>query len=306
MSTETSLKLLHKNLVDEIAMFGEELRSIPLVQAVVTKIPALSVAQEKLATLPPIEVAAVKGDEALELALRHISNFYAKPFELDDPGRPSTKFTERLPGLVCFQADKPIELMLRGQRINQLKDEFSVLAKQLTSDPYERFELLRQLFPWLVYLQITRHLKIVDRPIKSAWFNWEHRYNVRNFSKQQAIEYVERRLDSDKFKVSATEERQAFVLALLERIKGQSESKRYSIRRPMKAVPVMKLNMLDKTPDEPSIRPWIAHSPCFALCQSAEIKILPLSNYEPKEPKPLSSRYKLLDASFNLCEKVDS
>ena len=301
MNIDTYLQATHKNLMDELVALEHELREETLVQALVCDIPALSVQDEQLPHLPPMTVTTSTGEDALELALRHYRDFYAEPYEPDDQTRPSTKFTGRLPGLICVHARNPKHYTLRVARINALKDEFKQLAHQLApDDAYARFERLRELFPWLIQLQLTRHIHLMERPIKSAWFNWEHRYHVRNYSKQQALAMAEHRHTKATESALVTPQRQQELLELCQTIRDLPEHSRFSVRRPMKGMPVMKLNLEDKTPDEPQIRAFIAHSPCLAIQQIAPVKVTPLLDYVPPTSRQISERYELLDKELYL------
>lgn len=54
--------------------------------------------------------------------------------------------------------------------INRLRDKFADAVKAITHYEDSRSEILHQVYPWLVTLQVSRNIRVVTEQIRSTGF----------------------------------------------------------------------------------------------------------------------------------------
>lgn len=89
----------------------------------------------------------------------------------------STKITRKFPGFVVVK-NHHAEILTLVAEINQLRDRFAGEVKSLTRGSFHasqlsRHEILHQVYPWLVTLQVSRHIRVVPENIRTLGFSWQ-------------------------------------------------------------------------------------------------------------------------------------
>lgn len=84
----------------------------------------------------------------------------------------STKITRKFPGFVVVNNNHKQVIELVAE-INRLRDKFAEVVKGITNFQQSRSEILHQVYPWLVTLQVSRHIRIVDEKIRTIGFTWQ-------------------------------------------------------------------------------------------------------------------------------------
>lgn len=84
----------------------------------------------------------------------------------------STKITRKYPGFVVVRNNHDQVMSLVGE-INRLRDKFADAVKAITHYQDSRSEILHQVYPWLVTLQVSRNIRIVTEQIRSLGFTWQ-------------------------------------------------------------------------------------------------------------------------------------
>lgn len=130
------------------------------------QLPLVTPAEELLGPCR-IESIPLAGRQALEASLDAFTRFHT------GVGL-STRVVFRQPGAIAVSTLCPEELINQVHDINQLKKTFNTLA-QTVQDPEERFDLIHQNFPGVVFLQVIRELKVVSEPLRSVTFSWGHK-----------------------------------------------------------------------------------------------------------------------------------
>ncbi|MCS5809301.1 DNA replication terminus site-binding protein [Klebsiella pneumoniae subsp. pneumoniae] len=92
----------------------------------------------------------------------------------------STKITENIPGSLCVRNNHDQVMSLVGE-INRLRDKFADAVKAITHYQDSRSEILHQVYPWLVTLQVS----VISGSLLSTIRFWEvhlanpcHSYNL--------------------------------------------------------------------------------------------------------------------------------
>lgn len=300
MSTEHKLKLTMANLEEELELLLDELAEMRPAQAVVYHFPHPTLEDESLDELKAMSVSVIEGREAFDIAAKHYTNFLAAPgYERDDPKRPSTKFTRRLPGLLAFNSANPSAIMARIARINRLKADFFSEQKQLDQHPDIRFEKLHSFFPGLVLLELKRKISAMSKPVKSVRFNWEHRNNIKRVQSGQLVEQLESKLNDKYWQAGITSNRYLRMENIIGELRKMPPDTPIRKQRPMKAIPIMKLNM-EEPLNGKKLVPLPAHSPGILLAQSEPVKVTHLKDYEPPESRHAPEGFELLDEHLGL------
>lgn len=229
----------------------------------------------------PFSVEQLSDEDARAEASRHYANMHAG---IDE----STRFSKRLPGLVCVQTERALDLIDRIERVNAQKDVLKDVISRLAKTVDERFEIVHQTEPGFIHAMATRHLVSVDSmPIISANFVWEHRNVIKNMTKQEVIEKINNSQTYGSKQRNTYETEQGFELHVrseLLRIGEYPDNATFRTVRPIPAVPVCKLRFDVPSTNENSAEktkrvPYICHSPILAINTGAPERFKPLKDY---------------------------
>ncbi|HBQ4935149.1 TPA: DNA replication protein [Klebsiella pneumoniae] len=84
----------------------------------------------------------------------------------------STKITRKYPGYIVVNNNHDLVTELVGE-INRIRDNFADVVKGITQYKDTRSEILHQVCPWLVTLQVSRNIRIVTQKIRTLGFTWQ-------------------------------------------------------------------------------------------------------------------------------------
>ena len=87
------------------------------------------------------------------------------------------KVTHSVPGLDTlvdiYRQQRVDEVLALVGEINRLRDKFADAVKSITQYRDSRSEILHQVCPWLVTLQVSRNIRIVTEKIRTLGFTWQ-------------------------------------------------------------------------------------------------------------------------------------
>lgn len=156
----------------------------------------------------------------LELTIPRIMAILRDYFSIDtgdtDSNNPtkvsSTKITRKFPGVVVVPAP-PEELSLVIAEVNLAKAKFDVAYRELSTDSYERFSMLHDLYPRLVSSQITRQLVHIPELIRKLSFYWHVPQVTKKVTKDEVISNLKNQLEKlDRRMMSLNEHQEAVTL----------------------------------------------------------------------------------------------
>lgn len=232
----------------------------------------------------PFDVIHCSGDEAVENTINHIKKFRVSDNE-------STRYSIKLPGLINVQCDFAYmqKLMTLFENLNNEKVKLKDVIHRLSKSVDERFEIVHDIEPGLIFSMATRtHPIFVQKDILSARFSWEHKSQIKVLTKQQVIEKIDRSLAYSSNHGHASDTVAGFALRIQEErklISHFSSNALFNIIRETPAAPILKLRFNEpKNPNnrgtEITLRKDIhAHSPVFLINCVDTFKFKPLGNY---------------------------
>lgn len=304
MSVQQNIAVLFGALLQDVEQLKHDIRDVAYCDAHTYTLPRFTVANEADIALPPFKVEHRAGEDALEQALNHFSEFLAPKILGDGATKISTKFTHRLPGvLVCMRNNSLVQqnIVARVEAINARKKAFHEAVLSLSPYATERFNKLRHIVPGIILLQATRNLRAIQGAAQSVRFNWEHRHVQREWDRDKLIERLLEVQDSPYWGTSEHSGSPDKIDRLIMDVHAESSQVRFYERRPMKAVPVVKVS-LDVGGRSPKLITAVAHSPVILFTDSKPKHIIHLKDYEG-EPERNNSAYTLVDSRLNLYKK---
>ncbi|ALU46134.1 DNA replication terminus site-binding protein [Pseudoalteromonas rubra] len=222
----------------------------------------------------PFAITAHQGRTALHNATRHYLTLHA--------GRPdSTRFSQRLPGLIQLHSNDPAQLIAAVENANTARSHLKQVIRHLSPNVETRFDLVHRAEPGFMHPMATRPIHLfAQREIKSARFNWEHKPNVSVLTRNEAIDRVRRSA------AYATQDAPAHadlnVQGEIQQLTGYPDTMRFKVIRPTPVVPIVKLRFNEPLcqrsarSTETTVRQsFVAHSPMLLLnCSTPKLKWL--------------------------------
>lgn len=111
-------------------------------------------------------------------------------------GSASTKAVFRLPGVIAVETVAEDVLIALLSRVNCAKDHFHAVAKSIPED--QRFEVIHDAFPRLIYLQVVRHLNWYTGPLQAVNFTWGSSSSITTVRRDDIVERLATLLDQNK------------------------------------------------------------------------------------------------------------
>jgi hypothetical protein len=220
--------------------------------------------------IPIIET--YQDEEALSMAGQYFGKFKAK-----EDSTLSTRFTDRLPGVIHVTQYQSQVLQLITD-INALKDEIKEHVK--TVPEKERFSYIHDAIPGLMTLQVYRHIlfkEVNDLPLRTISLTWARRPTTDKLTKEGALSLVSSSLD---FKTNTF----LFDRSLTETIKN-ADTDIFKRRRYSRPLPICQLQIKN----EPAFQAN-CYLPLLLIGEpSTPFKIKPLKDFVLK---PLNNRKK--------------
>lgn len=207
------------------------------------------------------------GDPALDLALNHFTEHTLKDNQ-------AGVTANRLPGVINVKTQQPMAVIERINRINTLKDEFSVLIRSYSKSEDEQFLLTKEAIPFAVRKAICRHIHAIQQQeIKSVRFSLSGRTSMsKTYKREYWIKKLEKSRQAKSGKINPDDWNDLIDIEV-ERLNRLPESTLLRIERPLKKAPIVNVRLLNGTKTT-----IIAHSP--VLIFNGEGLIKPLADYE--------------------------
>jgi DNA replication terminus site-binding protein len=273
MDSITQLKICYANIQDRLTLLfdliEEEAESI---NGVVYELPVPS--NDDIGKTPEIiPVTKIDGNITTALTREH---YFTHKLNAQRSGR----ILPRLPGVITIDHPNAKECMQRLFEINQCKDVFREIVKQLSKDKNERFRIVSLALPDLVKLQVFRHILFTDTPVKSIGFSWANRSSMKRMTRDEVLTTLEKA-------TNYYHERQPLsdFAELVEKehlgISQYPKNAEFIIRRPLRVAPMMNVRFY-----EPKVKTLIDHnSPGNMVAHS------PLMVFNPVEKVGMLKNY---------------
>ncbi|GAA0484912.1 MULTISPECIES: DNA replication terminus site-binding protein [Tatumella] len=273
------------NLMEhQLRQLADTLQQLPLLAARVFSLPPVMKGDEQNAT-ETISVQQFTGQTAREMALGHLQRLFMQ----QQSENVSTRAAVRLPGALCFKTDRAAFEQLQQQTdgINQLK---LLLEQLITRDSglssEARFPFVHQHFPGLITLNAYRSVTLLPAPA-SVHFGWANKHIIRNVSRDEICQQLEKSLSAGRAKAPWTREQWAEkVAAELELVAALPADARLKIKRPVKVQPVARLWDRQKKQQ----RQLPCPTPLIFCCPDHNVPVIgELTNYDQQA---INHRYK--------------
>lgn len=227
----------------------------------------------------PFDVVHLQNELAIKSAIDHLRKVRAT-------GSESTRYSTKLPGLINIETEDVSATYLTSlfENLNNERCKLKDVIHRLSTSVDERFEIVHDIEPGLIFPMATRTLKsYVMKDIISCRFSWEHKSFVKVLSRADVIEKINRSLiygsnGVDGFSLHVQEE--------LKVISHFSENTKFNIIRQTPAAPILKIrfnepkNMNNKGTELTLRKDIHAHSPVFLINCIGQQKFKPLGNYK--------------------------
>lgn len=290
MNLNSQLMATMTTIEKHLRQLQTQLQQAKTIQAQTFHIPHTEEGLEGEPVREPITVHQQTRATALNHISNHLLDFYAHEGE-------STRIIRKLPGVLQLYSPDPGGLINNVAIINQQKNQFQQLVKQLAPKAETRHELLHHLFYQLITLNVYRQLYLFEEPVKSVGFYWGKKPLLYRTTQKEVLKRLENTqiygspytLDQESFKEQVAKE--------IEQISLLPRQSNLVYRRYARIAPSANI-----TYEDGQRRPYPAHTPYLFLASTPHaqpVKVGPLKTYEPHEI-PVPRRYKPLIARLHL------
>lgn len=190
--------------------------------------------------LSTIQVTQRVGQDAHEAAVAHFTRMFIQ----QQSERTSSKAAVRLPGAVCYAVTEGQfrETTALISQVNQLKQALEqVISIESGLPSSQRFEWVHRHIPGLITLNAYRAITQPATP-DTVRFGWANKQIVKNLSRQQVLEMLEKSLNAGRAVAPWTKEQWAErVMQEINDVANLPENARLKIKRPVKVQPVARV-----------------------------------------------------------------
>lgn len=190
--------------------------------------------------LSSIQVTQRVGQDAHEAAVAHFTRMFIQ----QQSEKASSKAAVRLPGAVCYAVTEgPFrETTALIKQINQLKQALEQIISIESGLPSsQRFEWVHRHIPGLITLNAYRTITQPETP-DTVRFGWANKQIVKNLSRQQVLEMLEKSLNAGRAVAPWSKEQWAeCVTQEINDVASLPENARLKIKRPVKVQPVARV-----------------------------------------------------------------
>lgn len=225
-----------RELEQHLAGLRTQLGQLRLLSGRVFPLPEIEKSKEH-APLCAIEVTQSVGQEAHQAAVAHFTRLFIQ----QQSEKTSTKAAVRLPGALCYSVNEEQHQQTSGllARINRLKHSLEhIISVESELPSARRFEWVHRHIPGLLTLNAYRAITLLETP-DTVRFGWANKQIVKNLSRQQVLEILEKSLNAGRAVPPWTKEQWAERIAQeIDDVQKLPESTRLKIKRPVKVQPV--------------------------------------------------------------------
>jgi len=243
-----------------LATLSEQLSARRLLAARVFELPPVQKGHEN-DPLTQIAVEQHLAQTALQMAITHFCRLYMQ----HQSETVSTKSAVRLPGAICLQASAQEASLLHQQvsQINSLKQRLEEIITVESGVPSEeRFDFVHTHLRGLITLNAYRTITLLDAP-DSVRFGWANKHIIKNISREELLEKLNKSLQSGRAVAPWTHEQWAEKLQdEIEAVNSLPHSARLKIKRPVKVQPIARV--WDKQDQKQT--QFACPSPLLVLC----------------------------------------
>ncbi|MDO6527723.1 DNA replication terminus site-binding protein [Motilimonas sp. 1_MG-2023] len=223
------LAALLDTLDNQLHELEELVLTSAIVQAHTFALPVYGKEQHTIPDVIPVEASS--GEPARQLGWRRIKNYSGDP-------NSNLKITRKAAGFIWLDCEAA-KLALLCEQVNHTKGEIKTfLAKQ--KNRHVRFNLVHDLRPCAITLQILRKIHYCTDPLTSIRFSWATKTSNVRSKTDKAINLVEQERQQTMDEVA-----QANVNVLANQI-ASDRSKEVAFRRRLAPTPVIHLRYLNK------------------------------------------------------------
>ncbi|EPF17874.1 DNA replication terminus site-binding protein [Cedecea davisae] len=190
--------------------------------------------------LSSIQVTQRVGQDAHEAAVAHFTRMFIQ----QQSEKASSKAAVRLPGAVCYavtegQFRETTALITQVNQLKQALEQIISLESGLPSS--QRFEWVHRHIPGLITLNAYRTITQPETP-DTVRFGWANKQIVKNLSRQQVLEMLEKSLNAGRAVAPWSKEQWAErVTQEINDVASLPENARLKIKRPVKVQPVARV-----------------------------------------------------------------
>ena len=190
--------------------------------------------------LSSIQVTQRVGKDAHEAAVAHFTRMFIQ----QQSEKASSKAAVRLPGAVCYavtegQFRETTALITQVNQLKQALEQIISLESGLPSS--QRFEWVHRHIPGLITLNAYRTITQPETP-DTVRFGWANKQIVKNLSRQQVLEMLEKSLNAGRAVAPWSKEQWAErVTQEINDVASLPENARLKIKRPVKVQPVARV-----------------------------------------------------------------
>ncbi|MBU4683491.1 DNA replication terminus site-binding protein [Cedecea davisae] len=190
--------------------------------------------------LSSIQVTQRVGQDAHESAVAHFTRMFIQ----QQSEKASSKAAVRLPGAVCYAVTEGQFRQTTAliSQINQLKQALEQIISIESGLPSSaRFEWVHRHIPGLITLNAYRTITQPETP-DTVRFGWANKQIVKNLSRKQVLEMLEKSLNAGRAVAPWTKEQWAErVTQEINDVASLPENARLKIKRPVKVQPVARV-----------------------------------------------------------------
>lgn len=190
--------------------------------------------------LSSIQVTQRVGQDAHESAVAHFTRMFIQ----QQSEKASSKAAVRLPGAVCYavtdgQFRQTTALISQINQLKQALEQIISIESGLPSSA--RFEWVHRHIPGLITLNAYRTITQPEMP-DTVRFGWANKQIVKNLSRQQVLEMLEKSMNAGRAVAPWTKEQWAErVTQEINDVASLPENARLKIKRPVKVQPVARV-----------------------------------------------------------------
>ncbi|WP_213715825.1 DNA replication terminus site-binding protein [Cedecea lapagei] len=276
-----------RELEQHLAVLRAQLGQLRLLSGRVFTLPEIEKSKEH-DPLSKIEVTQRVGLEAHHAAVAHFTRLFIQ----QQSEKISTKAAVRLPGALCYSVSEEQYQQTSGllENINQLKHALEqIISVESALPSAQRFEWVHRHIPGLLTLNAYRAITLLETP-DTVRFGWANKQIVKNLSRQQVLEMLEKSLNAGRAVPPWTKEQWAErVRQEMDEVQRLPENARLKIKRPVKVQPVARVWYQAQQKQVQYACP----SPLIVLCKQESGETSPdlgeLQNYDAEN---IQHRYK--------------